>query len=95
MIDYRPDSYRWMIQPQGLGADGAGRIWALNGAADGVIMDVYSRDGEHLAVVRIEGVQNPDTPDFINVKVQPQGLLAYSLQDPGYPRLYVLPMPDL
>lgn len=95
MIDYSPDPYRWLIQPQGLGTDNMGRIWVHNGAASGIVMDVYSRDGEHLAVVRIEGVENPDIPDFVNVKVQSRGILAYSLQDPGYPKLYVLPMPDL
>jgi hypothetical protein len=95
MIDYSPDPYRWMVQPQGLGTDGMGRIWVHSGSADGIIMDVYSREGEHLAVVRIEGVENPDIADFVNVKVQSRGILAYSLQDPGYPRLYVLPMPEL
>jgi len=91
MIDYQPDPYRWMIQPQGMGADGQGRVWVLNGAVDGNIMDVYSREGEHLAVVEITGVSNPDVLDFINFKVQPQGILAYSLQDPDYPRVYVIP----
>ncbi len=95
MIDYRPDQYRWMIQPQGMGADGQGRIWVHSGSADGIIMDVYSREGDHLAVVRIDGVENRDMADFVNVKVQPQGILAYSLQDLSYPRLFVLPMPEL
>ncbi len=95
MIDYSPDPCRWMVQPQGLGADGMGRIWVHSGSAEGIVMDVYSREGEHLAVVRIEGVENPDIADFVNVKVQSRGILAYSLQDPGYPRLYVLPMPEL
>lgn len=95
MIDYRPDPYRWMIQPQGMGADGGGRIWVLNGASEGLVMDVYSRDGEHMAVVRIEGVEDREMVDFVSVKVQPQGILAYSLQDPSFPRLYVIPMPEI
>ncbi len=95
MIDYSPDPFRWMIPPQGIGADGMGRVWVQNGTADYPIMDVYSREGEHLAVVRIEGVMNPDIVDFVNFKVQPQGLLAYSMQDPDYPRVYVIPMPKI
>ena len=95
MIDYQPDQYRWMIPPQSMGADGMERVWVQNGAVDSSIMDVYSRDGEHLAVVKIEGVSNPDILDYINFKVQPQGILAYSLQDPDYPRVYVIPMPDI
>lgn len=95
MIDYQPDPYRWMIPPQSIGADGMKRVWVQNGAVDSSIMDVYSRDGEHLAVVKIDGVSNPDILDYINFKVQPQGILAYSLQDPDYPRIYVIPMPDI
>ncbi len=95
MIDYSPDPFRWMIPPQGIGADGMGRVWVQNRTADYPIMDVYSREGEHLAVVRIEGVMNPDIVDFVNFKVQPQGLLAYSMQDPDYPRVYVIPMPKI
>lgn len=95
MIDYQPDSYRWMIQPQGMGADGMERIWVQNGTVDGSVMDVYSRDGNHLAVVRIEGTSNPDILDAVTYKIQPQGILAYSLQDPDYPRIYVIPMPDI
>ncbi len=95
LIDYAPDPFHWMIPPQGIGADGMGRIWVQNGTVDESVMDVYSRDGEHLAVVRVEGVVNPDVLDFINLKVQPQGILAYSLQDPEYPRLYVIPMPEI
>ncbi|RKZ09846.1 hypothetical protein DRQ25_04955 [Candidatus Fermentibacteria bacterium] len=95
MIDYTPDPFHWMIPPQSIGADGMGRIWVQNGTVDEPVMDVYSRDGEHLAVVRINGVMNPDVLDFMNIKVQPQGILAYSLQDPEYPRLYVIPMPEI
>jgi len=95
MIDYQPDPYRWLIAPQGLGADGAQRIWVVNGAADQHVIDVYSRDGEHLAIVRIDGVSDPDVMEFINFKVQPQGILAYSMQDEDYPRIYVIPMPDI
>ena len=95
MIDYTPDSFHWMIPPQSIGADGMGRIWVQNGTAMDPIMDVYSRDGEHLAVVRIGGVMKPDILDFVNFKVQPQGILAYSLQDPDFPRLYVIPMPEI
>ncbi|MCK5116136.1 MAG: 6-bladed beta-propeller [Candidatus Aegiribacteria sp.] len=95
MIDYTPDSFHWMIPPQSIGADGMGRIWVQNGTVDESVLDVYSRDGEHLAVVRVEGVVNPDVLDFINFKVQPQGILGYSLQDPEYPRLYVIPMPEI
>ncbi|MCK4749453.1 MAG: 6-bladed beta-propeller [Bacteroidales bacterium] len=95
MIDYQPDPYRWLIPPQSIGADGMERVWVQNGAVDGSIIDVYSRDGEHLAVVVIEGVLNPDILDVVNYKIQPQGILAYSLQDPEYPRIYVIPMPDI
>lgn len=95
MIDYTPDPFHWMIPPQSIGADGMGRIWVQNGTADDPVMDVYSRDGELLAVVRIEGVMNPDILDFVNFKVNPQGLLAYSLQDSDFPRVYVIPMPEI
>lgn len=95
MIDYSPDTYHWMIPPQSIGADGMGRIWVQNGTVDDPVMDVYARDGEHLAVVRIDGVVNPDILDFINFKIQPLGILGYSLQDPEYPRLYVIPMPEI
>lgn len=94
-IMYQPDPYRWMIQPQGLGADGQGRIWVNNGAADDVIMDVYSREGEHLAVIRFQGVTEPGSMDFLNIKVQDGKILVYSLQDPDYPRLYVVEMPEI
>jgi hypothetical protein len=95
MIDYTPDPFHWMIPPQSIGADGMGRIWVQNGTVNESVMDVYSRNGEHLAVVRIDGVVNPEILDFVNFKVQPQGILAYSLQDPEYPRLYVIPMPEI
>lgn len=94
-IMYEPDPYRWLIQPQGLGVDGEGRVWVRNGASDQVIMDVYDPTGEHIAVVRIQGVTEPGTMDFLNVKVQPHAILIYSLQDPEYPRLYVLDMPQI
>ncbi len=94
-IMYEPDPYRWLIQPQGLGVDGEERVWVRNGASEQVVMDVYDPSGEHLAVVRIQGVTEPGTMDFLNVKVQPHAILIYSLQDPEYPRLYVLDMPDL
>ena len=95
MIDYAPDPFHWMIPPQSIGADGMGRIWVQNGTAQYPVLDVYSRDGEHLAVVKIDGVMKPDALDFVNLKVQPRGILAYSLQDPEYPRLYVIPMPEI
>ncbi len=95
MIDWEPDPYRWMINPQGIGVDEIGRIWVQNGSTDACILDVYSMDGEHLAVVEIEGVTSPGVMDFINFKVQSQGLLAYSLQDQDYPKVYIIPMPDI
>ena len=95
LIMYEPDPYRWMIPPQGVGADGLGRVWVSNGTADDVIMDVYSRDGEHLAVVKFEGVVNPDILDYVNIKVQSERILIYSLQDPDYPKLYVVDMPEI
>ncbi|MCP4647979.1 MAG: hypothetical protein GY852_09660, partial [bacterium] len=95
MINYQPDPYRWFISPQGLGMDGQGRIWATSGTANDEVMDVYSREGEHLAVVRFDGITNPDVQDFLNIKVQPNRILAYSLQDPDFPRLYVIPMPEI
>ncbi len=94
-IMYEPDPYRWMIQPQGLGADGEGRVWVRNGTSDQVIMDVYDTGGEHLAVVRFQGVTQPGSMDFINLKVQNGTILVYSLQDPEYPRLYVVDMPEI
>jgi len=94
-IMYSPDPNRWMIQPQGLGADGEGRIWVRNGLVDPVIMDVYSRDGDHLAVVEFQGVTNPDILDYINIKIQPERILIYSLQDPDYPKLYVVDLPEI
>jgi len=94
-IMYEPDPYRWMIPPQGIGADGEGRVWVRNGTADDVLMDVYSREGEHLAVVRFQGVANPNELDFLNMKVQPGRILIYSLQDPDYPRLFVVDMPEI
>jgi len=95
MIDFQPDPYRWMIAPQGLGADGSERVWVVNAAADQHVIDVYSRDGEHLAIVRIEGVSDPDELEFINFKIQPQGILAYSMQDEEYPKVFVIPMPEI
>ncbi len=94
-IMYEPDPFRWMIPPQGIGADGEGRIWVRNGTADDVLMDVYSRDGEHLAVVRFQGVTNPEVLDYLNIKIQQNRILIYSLQDPDYPRLYVVDMPEI
>ncbi len=58
-------------------------------------MDVYSRDGEHLAVVEFLGISNPDILDFLNIKVQDDRILIYSLQDSDYPRLHVVNMPDI
>lgn len=94
-IMYEPDPYRWMIQPQGLGADGEGRVWVSNGASENVVMDVYSRDGEHLAVVEFEGVNNQEITDYLNIKIQPERILIYSLQDPSYPKLYLVDMPEI
>lgn len=94
-IRYQPDPNRWMIQPQGLGADAQSRVWVRNGLTDDVIMDVYSIEGEHLAVVQFQGVSNPDIPDYLNIKVQENRILIYSLQDPDYPRLYVMDMPEI
>ena len=95
MINYQPDSYRSFIAPQGLGIDGEGRIWATNGTSDSTIMDVYSPEGDHLAVVQFNGVKNPQSLDFLNIKIQSNKILVYSLQDSEYPRLYVIPMPEL
>jgi len=95
MINYQADQYRWLIPPQGLATDGQGRIWARSGTCDRVIMDIYSREGEHLAVVELLGVTNPDIVDFLNIKVQQNRILVYSLQDPDYPRLYILEIPEI
>ena len=95
MIMYQPDPYRWMIQPQGMSVDGRGRLWARSGTAPEVLMDVYSPQGEHLAVLRIEGVTQPGTMDFLSVKAQKDRLLVYSLQAPDYPKLYLVDIPAL
>lgn len=94
-IRYQPDPDRWMIQPQGIGTDGQGRLWVRNGLTDLVIMDVYSRDGEHLAVVQFQGVTDPEILDYLNIKIQQNRILIYSLQDPDYPRLYAVDMPEI
>lgn len=94
MNRYRPDPYRWLIQPQGLGVDGSGRLWVLNGAAEGTVMDVYSPQGEHLAAVRLEGMLEPDGGMGI-VKVQADAILAWSLQAADYPKLYIYGLPEL
>jgi len=94
MNRYEPDPYRWLIQPQGLGVDGLGRLWVLNGAAEETVMDVYSPQGEHVAVVRLEGILEADGGMGI-VKVQADAILAWSLQAADYPKLYVYGLPEL
>jgi len=94
MNRYQPDPYRWLIQPQGLGVDGSGRLWVLSGAADGTVMDLYSPEGEHLGVVRLEGILGPHGGMGI-VKVQADAILAWSLQAADYPKLYVYGLPEL
>lgn len=94
-IFYEPDPYRWMIQPLGLGTDGRERVWVRNSTSDEVVMDVYTRDGEHLGVVRFSGVTGADIVDFLVIKVQTERILVYSLQDMDYPKLYIVDMPDI
>ena len=95
MNRYQPDPYRWMIQPQGMGVDGLGRLWVLNGTASGTVMDVYSPEGGHLAVVRIRGVEAENHMDFAVYKIQEDMMLAWSMQASDYPKLYIAPLPEL
>lgn len=95
LVHFEPDPYRWMIQPLGLGTDGRERVWVRNSTVDDVVMDVYSRDGEHFGVVRFNGVTGEDIVDYLVIKVQTDRILVYSLQDLDYPKLYVVDMPDI
>lgn len=95
MNRYGPDRYRWLIQPQGLGVDGSGRLWVQSGAAEGTVMDVCSPQGEHLAVVRLKGILGPEGGMGI-VKVQADAIPAWSLQQAAdYPKLYIYGLPEL
>jgi hypothetical protein len=87
MIQYQPDPYRYQIPPFGLGLDGEGRIWVRNGTADGLVFDLYSRDGEHLSTARLSGLEDSD---MLVVRIMPRGILAWSMQAPDYPKVYVM-----
>jgi len=90
---YEPEPYRWLVQPQAMGVDGRGRVWVGSGTAEGAVFDVYSPEGSHQAVVRVNGVGAWSGVDFPAFRVRSDLILAWPLQAADYPKLYVIPIP--
>ena len=82
------------MPPFGLGIDSEGRIWAQRGTEERITYDLYDRSGELLETVVLEGYGHEENNvDFISVKVQPTGILAYPMEPRDYPKVFVYELP--
>lgn len=70
-----------------LGVDGNGDIWCRRGGLPGNHWDVVSSAGEHLREVF---VTLPDSAYYIDMKVNPNGILAFDMMTENYHKLYVM-----
>ncbi|PIE51509.1 hypothetical protein CSA37_10905 [Candidatus Fermentibacteria bacterium] len=86
---YTPCEYRYMIQPQGLHADNAGRLWVLRGTSANPVYDVYDYQGRHLFEVSVMGLHPEDTSDVLWWCISSQKILAFSIDPVNEPVVYV------
>lgn len=70
-----------------LGVDGEGNIWCRRGGLPGDMWDVVSPEGEHLREVL---VTLPDSAYFIDMDVNPNGVLAFDMMTEDYHKLYIM-----
>lgn len=70
-----------------LGVDGDGNIWCRRGGMPGDEWDVVSTDGVFLREVK---VALPDSADFIDMDVNPHGILAFDMFTEDYHKLYIM-----
>lgn len=71
----------------GLGVDGGGNIWCRRGGLPGDWWDVVSPEGEHLREVF---VTLPDSVYYIEMDVNPYGILAFDMMTEDYHKLYIM-----
>jgi len=92
---YQPDPYRWIVPPFGLGIDGQGRIWAQRGTEEEITFDLFDVSGEFLRTVKLEGYGASELAvDFVSIKVQPGGILAFPMEPSDYPKVLVYEIPE-
>ena len=92
---YRPDPYRWIMPPFGLGIDGEGLIWAQRGTEEEITFDLFDQSGNLLQTVILTGHGADELfMDFVSVKVQPGGILAYPMEPHDYPKVLVYDFPE-
>ncbi len=70
-----------------LGVDDSGNIWCRRGGLPGNMWDVVSPEGEQLREVF---VTLPDSAYYIDMDVNPYGILAFDLMTEDYHKLYVM-----
>ena len=70
-----------------LGVDGDGNIWCRRGGAAGDHWDVVSPSGEHLREIV---VALPDSAYYIDMQVNPYGVLAFDMLTEDYHKLYIM-----
>lgn len=70
-----------------LGVDGQGNIWCRRGGLPGDRWDVVSPGGEHLREVI---ATLPDSAYYIDMDVNPHGMLAFDLFTEDYHKLYIM-----
>lgn len=70
-----------------LGVDGDGNIWCRRGGLSGDEWDVVSPEGEHLREVI---VALPDSAYYIDMDVNPYGILAFDMMTEDYHKLYIM-----
>ena len=70
-----------------LGVDEDGNIWCRRGGLPGDYWDVVSPDGEHLREVF---VTLPDSAYYIDMNVNPHGILAFDMFTEDFHKLYIM-----
>jgi hypothetical protein len=70
-----------------LAVDAQGNLWCRRGGVPGDVWDVVSPGGEHLRQVH---VTLPDSAFFIQMDLNPHGILAFDMFTEDYHRLYLM-----
>lgn len=91
--NYHPLEKRYMIPPYGVHADDLGRIWVRSGLDTAQVFDVYNYSGDHLFSAEARGIPPEETTAFLRWTVSGQGLIAFSVNCYGCPRVYVYDLP--
>ncbi len=91
---YTPILSRNQIPPNGVHADGLGRLWVLNGFSDTPVFDVYSYEGEMLFSVEMLEIDPNEIQEVLWWNVSEHGLAVFSRDPWEIPLVWVYDLPE-